>query len=175
MEPIKGGSLANIMPDAKKIFTDYNPKASVASWAVRYCASMDNILVVLSGMSNMEQLKDNMSYMKDFVPLNAEEQACVQKAADLIKSTIAIPCTGCRYCVDETNGGCPQNINIPRMFELYNESKRYGVASYKWHYNEELKKSGNPAECVGCGNCEGHCPQKISIIEQLKTVSSTFA
>lgn len=175
MEPVKGGSLANVMDDAKKIFKDYNPDASIASWAVRYCASMDNILVVLSGMSNMEQLRDNMSYMKDFIPLNAEEQACVQKATELIKSTIAIPCTGCRYCVDETNGGCPQNINIPRMFELYNETKRYGVGPYKWHYNEELKKTGNPAECVGCGNCEGHCPQKISIIEQLKTVAKTFA
>ena len=96
------------------------------------------------------------------------------EATELIKSTIAIPCTGCRYCVDETNGGCPQNINIPRMFELYNESKRYGVTSYKWHFDMELKNSGNPAECVGCGNCEGHCPQKISIIEQLKTVSAAF-
>lgn len=175
MEPVKGGSLANIMDDAKKVFTDYNPNASVASWAVRYCASMDNILVVLSGMSNMEQLRDNMSYMKDFVPLNKDEQACVQKATELIKSTIAIPCTACRYCVDETNGGCPQNINIPRMFELLNETKRYGVGPYKWHYNEELKKSGNPAECVGCGNCEGHCPQKLKITDLLKTVAETFA
>jgi predicted aldo/keto reductase-like oxidoreductase len=112
--------------------------------------------------------------MKDFEPVNKEEEACVRKAANIITSTIAIPCTGCRYCVDETNGGYPMNINIPRMFELYNESKRYGVASFKWNYNEELKKSGNPAECVGCGNCEGHCPQKISIIEQLKTVAKTF-
>ena len=111
----------------------------MASSAIRYCASMDNILVVLSGMSNMEQLQDNMSYMKDFVPLNAEEQACIDKATQLIKSTIAIPCTACRYCIDETNGGCPMNINIPRMFELYNESRRYGVASHKWNYNEELK------------------------------------
>ena len=175
MEPIKGGSLANITGDTKKVFTDYNPSASVASWAVRYCASLDNILVVLSGMSNMEQLKDNMSYMKDFVPLNAQEQACVHKATELIKATIAVPCTGCRYCVDETNGGCPQNINIPRMFDLLNEAKRYGAASYKWHYNEELKRTGNPAECVGCGNCEGHCPQKLKIIDLLKTVAPVFA
>jgi len=175
MEPIKGGSLANVMDDAKKIFTDYNPKASIASWAVRYCASMDNILVVLSGMSNMEQLKDNMSYMKDFVPLNADEQNCVQRAADLIKSTIAIPCTGCRYCVDETNGGCPMKINIPRFFEIYNESKRYGVAPYKWHYNEEAKKGGAASDCVECGNCQGHCPQGLKIIDLLKDVSATFA
>ena len=136
---------------------------------------MDNILVVLSGMSNMEQLRDNMSYMKDFIPLNAQEQECVQKAADLIKSTIAIPCTACRYCVDETNGGCPMNINIPRFFELYNESKRYGVGLYKWHYNNAVKESGDPAGCIGCGNCQGHCPQKLEIIELLKEVSKTFA
>jgi predicted aldo/keto reductase-like oxidoreductase len=170
MEPIKGGSLANIMDDAKKLFTDYNPNASVASWAVRYAASLDNILVVLSGMSNMEQLNDNMSYMKDFVPLSAEEQDVVAKATDLIKSTIAIPCTACRYCTD----GCPQKINIPRMFELYNESKRYGVASFKWHYNEELKKSGNPADCIECHLCESNCPQKLQIVDLLKEVAKTF-
>lgn len=170
MEPIKGGSLANIMDDAKKMFTDYNPKASVASWAVRFAASLDNILVVLSGMSNMEQLQDNMSYMKDFVPLSAEEQDVVAKATDLIKSTIAIPCTACRYCTD----GCPQKINIPRMFELYNESKRYGVASFKWHYNEELKKTGNPADCIECHLCESNCPQKLQIVDLLKEVGKTF-
>lgn len=170
MEPIKGGSLANVMDDAKKIFNDYNPKASLASWAVRYCASLDNILVVLSGMSNMEQLKDNMSYMKDFVPLNKEESECVEKATKLIKSTIAIPCTACRYCTD----GCPKKINIPRYFEIYNESKRYGKASFVWHYNEEKKKSGSPVDCVGCKACEGHCPQKLHIVDLLKTVASTF-
>lgn len=171
MEPVKGGSLANIMPDAKKIFTDYAPEASMASWAVRYCASLDNILVVLSGMSNMEQLKDNMSYMKNFVPLNAEEQQCVEKATNLIKSTIAIPCTACRYCVD----GCPKKINIPRYFEIYNEAQRYSVASFKWHFNEEKKKSGAPADCIGCRACEKHCPQKIQIVDMLKEVNKTFS
>lgn len=170
MEPVKGGSLANIMDDAKKIFTDYNPNASVASWAVRYAASLDNILIVLSGMSNMEQLKDNMSYMKDFVPLNDEEKQCVEKATNLIKSTIAIPCTACRYCVD----GCPKKINIPRYFELVNETKRYGVNSFKWHYNETKKNGGAPADCIECRACEKHCPQKIQIVDQLKGVVSIF-
>lgn len=171
MEPIKGGSLANIMDDAKKIFTDYNPKASVASWAVRYAASLDNILVVLSGMSNMEQLEDNMSYMKDFVPLNTDEKACVEKATKVIKDSILVPCTACRYCVD----GCPAKINIPRYFELYNEQNRYGVASYKWHYNETKKNSGSgPLDCVECGQCEEHCPQKIKIMDMLKEVGKTF-
>lgn len=170
MEPIKGGSLANVMDDAKKIFKDVNPDASVASWAVRYAASLDNILVVLSGMSNMEQLKDNMSYMKDFKPLDDKEREAVKKATDLIKSTIAIPCTACRYCTD----GCPQSINIPRYFEIYNESKRYGVDSFKWHYNEEKKKGGAPAECVQCRACEGHCPQHLEIVDLLKEVVKTL-
>ncbi len=170
MEPVRGGSLANIGDDAKKIFTDFNPKASVASWAIRYCASMDNTLIVLSGMSNMEQLKDNMSYMKDFVPLSDDERKCIEKAADIIKSTIVISCTGCRYCID----GCPQNINIPRYFELVNEAKRYGVDLFKWHYNETKKNGGSPSDCAECGACMEHCPQKLNIVDLLKDVIKTF-
>ena len=158
------------MDDAKKIFTDYNPDASVASWAIRFCASLDNVLVVLSGMSNMEQLNDNMSYMKDFAPLNDAEKKCIDDAVKLIKSTIAIPCTACRYCTD----GCPKKINIPRYFELLNESKRYGKQSFVWKYNEEKAKGGSPSECIACGACQKHCPQKIQIIDSLKTVVQAF-
>ena len=170
MEPVKGGSLANIMDDAKKLFTDYNPNASAASWAIRFAASLDNILVVLSGMSNMEQLQDNMSYMKDFVPLNDEEQAVIKKATEMIKNTIAIGCTACRYCTD----GCPQKINIPRYFELFNESKRYGVNSFRWHYNEEKKHGGKPSDCIKCRACERHCPQKLKIVDLLCEVGKVF-
>lgn len=170
MEPVKGGSLANPMENAKKLFKNYNPNASVASWAIRYAASLDNILVVLSGMSDAEQLKDNMSYMKNFVPLNDEERAIIEKAANLIKNTIAIACTACRYCVD----GCPKKINIPRYFELYNEAKRYGENSFKWHYNEEKKRSGAPADCVKCRACEKHCPQKLKIVDLLADVTKLF-
>ena len=169
MEPVRGGSLANIQGDAKKVFTDFNPKASAASWAIRYAASLD-CLVVLSGMSNMEQLEDNMSYMKDFVPLSKEERSCVEKAGELIKSTIEIPCTSCRYCTD----GCPKKINIPRYFELVNEAKRYGVNAFKWHYNETKKHGGKPEDCIGCGACESHCPQKLKITDLLKKVQKTF-
>ena len=88
----------------------------------------------------------------------------------LIKSTITIPCTKCRYCVD----GCPQGINIPRFFELVNEANRYSVDNFKWHYKEELKKGGNPAECVECHACEGHCPQKIQIVDELKKLRAMF-
>ena len=170
MEPVKGGSLANVTDDVKKIFNDYNPKASVASWAVRYAASLDNILVVLSGMSNMEQLQDNMSYMKDFVPLNKEEYECISKAVKAINENILIPCTACRYCTE----GCPAKINIPRYFELYNEQNRYGVNLFKWHYNEEKKNSGGPLDCIECGQCEHHCPQKLKIVSLLKEVGTKF-
>ena len=170
MEPIKGGSLANITDEGRKYFNKINPEASLASWAVRYCASLDNILVVLSGMSNMEQLKDNMSYMKYFVPLSGKEQKAVKKTAKFIEKTIAIPCTACRYCVD----GCPKKINIPRYFELYNEQNRYGVQSYTWHYNETKKNGGAPGDCISCGACQKHCPQKLKIVDLLKEVKKTF-
>lgn len=170
MEPVKGGSLANPTEDVKKIFRSYNPNASIASWAVRYAASLENILVVLSGMSNMEQLKDNMSYMKNFVPLNDEEKSIIETAANLIKNTTAIACTACRYCTD----GCPKKINIPRYFELYNEAKRYGVNNFKWHYNEEKKHSGMPTDCIKCRVCEKHCPQKLEIADLLIDVVKIF-
>lgn len=170
MEPIKGGNLANITGEAKKVFTDYNPNATAASWAIRYAASLDNVLVVLSGMTNIDQLKDNMSYMKDFTPLNEEEKNCIAKAAKLIKETIAVPCTGCRYCTDS----CPMNINIPRYFQLVNEAKRYGANGMKWNYNEAKKNGGTPADCISCRACEGHCPQKIKIPEELINVRKVF-
>lgn len=170
MEPIKGGSLANLMDDAKKIYTDYAPKASLASWAIRYAASFENVYVVLSGMSNLDQLRDNISYMKDFIPLNDDERKCIDKATEVIKNTIAIPCTACKYCTE----GCPAKINIPRYFEIFNEAKRYGVDSFKWHFNEEKKKGGSPSDCVECGQCEDQCPQHLKIIDLLKEVDSTM-
>lgn len=170
MEPIRGGQLANLMGDAKKVFTDYNPDASMASWALRFCASLENVEVILSGMSNMEQLQDNMKTFENTVPLNADEQNCIQKATELIKSTIVIPCTACRYCVD----GCPKKINIPRYFELVNEAARYGANSFRWHYNETKKNGGAPEDCIACGACQNHCPQKLEITKFLKKVQNTF-
>lgn len=170
MEPIKGGSLVNIMDDAKKIFTDFNPNASLASWAIRYASSLKNVLIVLSGMSNMEQLNDNMSYMKNFIPLSKDEYNVISKATELIKKTIAVPCTACHYCTD----GCPQKINIPRYFELFNDSKRYGIESYKWNYNDEKNKGGSPSDCISCHLCESNCPQKIEIVSMLKAVAEAF-
>ena len=174
MEPVKGGTLAHVPPQVEKTFQAYAPGLSAASWAIRFAASLPNVMVVLSGMSNMAQLLDNTGYMKDFVPLTAEEQALVQKAVDLINADIAIPCTGCAYCVD----GCPMNIPIPRYFSLYNtdlqESKDKPWNPQEEYYDRLTQVFGAADQCIACGQCEGVCPQHLPIIEHLKTVADYF-
>lgn len=171
MEPLHGGDLAKLTPAAEKILTDYNPEASVASWGIRFAAGLDKVMVVLSGMSNQEQLEDNMSYMKKFVPLSKQENSKLNKALKIIRETIAIPCTACRYCVD----GCPKKISIPDYFRLYNQQNQFSLTGpIKWNYSETKKRGGKPADCIKCGQCEKHCPQKIKIIETLEMVRKTF-
>lgn len=174
MEPVKGGTLAKVPEAIETLFRKHHPDLSVPSWAIRFAASLDNVMMVLSGMSDMEQLQDNTGYMMDFQPLTQEEQDVVQQAVKLLNGNIAVPCTGCSYCTD----GCPKNIAIPKYFSLYNadkqEIKEKGWTSQGGYYNNLTKTFGKASECVACGQCEGVCPQHLPIIENLKEVAAHF-
>jgi predicted aldo/keto reductase-like oxidoreductase len=172
MEPVKGGSLARVPAAVEQLFRQYNPDASPASWAIRYCASLPNVMMVLSGMSNMEQMEDNLGYMADFKPLNDEEQAIIARATQVISDAIAVPCTACHYCTE----GCPQQIAIPEFFNLYNNLKQFPdqKGNCKLYYGLLTKSHGPASECVECGQCEAQCPQHIDIIDNLKLVAQAF-
>lgn len=174
MEPVKGGSLVNLPKSAQQAFRSVNPKLSIPSWAVRFCASLDGIITVLSGMSDEAQLNDNVSYMEHFEPLNAEEKKAIDMAVEAINAVPTIPCTKCRYCVDD----CPQKINIPGIFEVANENKKFGAEGEKpinlWNYTDVTKEGGKASDCIQCGSCQNHCPQHIEIIEELKAIAALY-
>lgn len=174
MEPVKGGTLSDIPSEAEKLFKAHDASMSIPSWAIRFAASLDGVIMVLSGMSNMEQLCDNMSYMKDFTPLTEEEFDMVAKAAEIIKKDVAIPCTSCEYCIVN----CPMNIAIPKYFALYNmdlkEAKKKKWTVEASYYRRLASHFGSPEECIGCGQCESMCPQHIPIIKHLKEVAEHF-
>lgn len=173
MEPVKGGTLAKVPADAEGLFRAVRPDMSVPSWAIRFAAGLDGVFMVLSGMSNLEQLEDNVSFMERFRPLNAEERLTVNKVSGVIKGTGAIACTACRYCTEN----CPKNIPIPDYFSLYNlhliEGKN-GWSSQFNYYEALTADHGKASDCVKCGACEGHCPQHLKIRDLLEKVSGVF-
>ena len=173
MEPVKGGNLASLPPKAEKILRDYDPDMSPASWAIRFAASHDGILTVLSGMSSIEQLLDNTSLMSDFEPMNDEEFKLVEKVAKEICSVTAVPCTACNYCTS----ACPKHIAIPKYFSLYNVekiSKNDDFSIQRIYYENYSKSYGKASDCINCRRCVQRCPQHISIPDELKKVAEVF-
>lgn len=173
MEPCKGGSLAIVPEKAEKLMKEYNPEASIPSWAIRFAASLEGVYMVLSGMNTMEQVLDNTSYMADFKPLNEEECKVINQVTEIINENTAIACTTCRYC----EKGCPQKIAIPDYFTLYNSTKRATTDNFSSQFVYYLNLAathGRASDCIGCKECEKACPQHLKITEHLKDVSATF-
>lgn len=171
MEPVKGGALAGMSPAVQSIFKEANPDLSVASWAVRYAASLDGIITVLSGMSNKDQMNDNLSFMSNFQPLKESEFKVIERVVNELNKVQTIPCTACKYCVED----CPQKINIPGILAAYNNYKVYeNLEGSRGHYNWLTGGSTKASGCIACGSCEGHCPQHIHIIDSLKEVAGVF-
>lgn len=173
MEPVKGGSLVNLPPEAKKIFDELGG-GSYASYAIRFVLGFPQVAMVLSGMSSIEQMEDNLRTTAGFVPLNEKEMEAVEKVRALFEEARAIACTRCRYCVEQN--ACPMNIRIPEAFAAYNSKvsfKEWGAPRY---YKDEVLKPGfgSPADCIECGGCENACPQHLPIRQLLKDVVKTF-
>ena len=164
MEPVKGGALANVPENVASMFYNQSPKMSVASWAVRFAASLPGVFMVLSGMSNMEQLLDNTGFMADFAPLTEQEQKMVLFAGQVIQKEMKIACTGCAYCVDQ----CPRQIAIPQYFKLYNDGAQ------KADYDALTKEFGKASDCIVCGACEKICPQHLPIRKYLREVAEKY-
>ena len=170
MEPVKGGSLVNLPEEAKKVLEDLHG-GSPASYAIRFAAGFPGIRMVLSGMSDMEQMLDNTSFMADFQPLNEKEMAAIRKVREIFRTKDMIPCTACRYCID----GCPQHISIPDLFAVMNTKQIHKNWDADRCYSEVHTATGRRAsDCLECGKCEKACPQHLPIRQLLKDVAKAF-
>lgn len=168
MEPVKGGTLATLPDDVLTPFKRINPDASPASWALRFVGSQKNVKVVLSGMSSMAQLDDNLATFENFAPLSDEEADAVEHVADCIRKHVFNGCTGCRYCMP-----CPNGVDIPGNFSIWNEYGMYrNTGSTKWRWNNHLSDEKKAKNCLSCGACEAVCPQHLSIIDNLAALQT---
>ena len=170
MEPVTGGSLVNLPEEAKKVLDDLHG-GSPASYAIRFAAGFPGMMMVLSGMSDLEQMKDNLSYMRDFKPLNETELAAVNKVQEIFHKMNMIPCTACRYCVE----GCPKQISIPDLFAIMNIKQLHHDWNADYYYEEVHTAPGRRAsDCLKCGKCEKICPQHLPIRKLLEEVAKEF-
>ena len=169
MEPVKGGSLAGLKPEIEAKYKEVRPDKSVASWALRFVASLPGVMTILSGMTHEDQMKDNISTFTNFEPLSEAEQETVKEVTALMKQIPQIGCTGCKYCVD----GCPMKISIPDVFRAINMMKLYVDETRPRNMYSMLLKSGHgrASDCIGCGQCEGVCPQHLPVISLMKEAS----
>ena len=171
MEPVKGGALAAPQAEVEKLFKDYHPDMSCASWGIRFAASLPGVLTVLSGMSDIAQMQDNLSYMENFEPLNDEEQKIIQQAQKIMGKSAAIPCTACHYCTE----GCPEKIRIPDIFSAANKQLENGLAAEAAAaYKTAVDGAGKASDCIACRQCERVCPQHLEITKHLKTCADMF-
>lgn len=164
MEPVKGGTLANVAPECADIFRALQPERSIASWAMRFVGGLEGIATILSGMSNEEQMNDNLSTFTDFEPLSTDEQLAVEQVREKMLQATLIGCTSCRYCMD----GCPMNIHVPEIFNALNTLRRFPTDNRpKFFYGSLTGYSGKASDCLQCGQCEEVCPQHLPIRELL--------
>ncbi len=173
MEPVKGGALSKLPSKPQKMLNEADDSLSTASWAIRFAASLNNVIMVLSGMSTLEQTKDNISYMENFKPLTKDEMSLCLKVGEILANSVSVPCTSCRYCTES----CPKNISIPDYFTLYNkalEKENVNFDEIKKEYDNLCRTFGKASSCIECKNCQEHCPQKIEVVNSLKKVAETF-
>ncbi len=169
MEPVRGGRLADLTPDTNKMLKEAHPDWSIASWALRFVRTLDQVQVILSGMSTIDQIKDNVATFNDLEPLSKEDQELLFKVCEKFHSKLVVPCTACRYCTED----CPMSINIPEWLKLYNEYKTDGIWPLKGK-KDHVDSVGKPADCIACGACMGHCPQGISIPDHMSELAEAI-